>query len=69
VLYDRVADPAETANLAASPSHRDVVARYNDKLEALITAEIGDDRRVWVSERPQLLGIPRWRGDSVATVS
>ena len=69
VLYDRETDPMETTNLATSPEHRDVVARYNGKLESLITAEIGDDSHVWVSERPQLLGLPTWRGDNVAVAS
>ena len=35
-------------------------------LEALISAEIGDDERAWVTEKPQLLGWPTWRGDSAA---
>jgi len=64
VLYDREVDPAETTNLAPSPDHRDLVADYCARLEALITAEIGSDTHAWVTERPQLLGWPTWRGDA-----
>lgn len=64
VLYDRQDDPAEMTNLAADPAHRDLVASYSDKLEALISEEIGTDTRAWVTERPQLLGWPTWKGDS-----
>jgi arylsulfatase A-like enzyme len=66
VLYDRVEDPGEIDNLALDPAHRELVAEYSAKLEALITEEIGEDRRVWVLERPQLLGWPTWRGDRAA---
>jgi arylsulfatase A-like enzyme len=69
VLYDRNADPAETMNLAYLPENRDLVARYNEKLESLISAEIGEDMRAWVTERPQLLGVPTWRGDTIAAAS
>ena len=53
-------------NLADDPSARDLVEECRAKLEALITAEIGDDTRAWVTERPQLLGWPTWRGDTAA---
>jgi hypothetical protein len=43
-----------------------LVGEYCAKLEALITEEIGEDRRVWVLERPQLLGWPTWRGARAA---
>jgi hypothetical protein len=66
VLYDRSTDPAESVNLASDPAHHDLVAEYNAKLEALIDAEIGDDTRSWVTEQPQLLGWPTWRGDTAA---
>jgi arylsulfatase len=56
VLYDRVADPAETTNLASLPEHRDLVATYSQRLEALIDAEIGTDVDAWVLTRPQLGG-------------
>ena len=64
VLYDRAADPDELHNLAYAPEHRDLVATLSARLERLITDEIGDDTRDWVSERPQLLGWPTWRGDA-----
>jgi arylsulfatase len=66
VLYDRSSDPGELINLAADPAFHEVVEQYNGKLEALISAEIGEDLRAWVTEKPQLLGWPRWRGDSAA---
>jgi arylsulfatase len=66
VLYDRETDPDELVNLAADSAHRDLVEEYRAKLEALITAEIGEDRRVWVLERPNLLGWPTWHGDRAA---
>jgi arylsulfatase A-like enzyme len=66
VLYDRATDPTETTNLAYLPEQRDLVARYREKLESLISAEIGNDSRAWVAERPQLLGVPTWRGDILA---
>ena len=53
-------------NLAVDPAHRGLVAEYLAKLEALIDAEIGEDTRSWVTEQPQLLGWPTWRGDSAA---
>jgi arylsulfatase len=56
VLYDRVVDPAETTNLADVPEHRDLVAAYSQRLEALIDAEIGSDVDAWVTTRPQLGG-------------
>jgi hypothetical protein len=64
VLYDRMADPDETTNLAADPTAGDLVARLNAKLEALIDTEIGSDERSWVTERPNLLGWPTWKGDT-----
>jgi arylsulfatase len=66
LLYDRASDPGELTNLATGPAHPPDLEKYNRKLEALITAEIGEDVRAWVTERPQLLGWPTWRGDSAA---
>jgi arylsulfatase len=66
VLYDRAADPGELTNLAYDPSHRRLVADYRARLESLITKEIGDDTRAWVTEKAQLLGWPTWRGDTAA---
>jgi arylsulfatase len=66
VLYDRAHDPGELHNLALDEANDELVAAYSAKLEALITAEVGEDRRVWVLERPNLLGWPTWRGDKVA---
>lgn len=66
VLYDRHEDQGETNNLAVDPAQRDLVAEYSATLEALIPEEIGEDRRVRVLERPQLLGWPTWRGDRAA---
>jgi arylsulfatase len=66
VLYDRTNDPAESVNLASDSVEHDLVAEYNVKLETLIDAEIGDDARSWVTEQPQLLGWPTWRGDTAA---
>jgi hypothetical protein len=63
VLYDRQDDPHEVHNLALDPANRELVEAYRAKLEALIDAEIGADTRAWVTERPQLLGWPSWRGD------
>lgn len=54
VLYDRVDDPSEMVNLAAGDAHRDLVAQYSAKLEALIDAEVGADVHAWVTERPAL---------------
>jgi arylsulfatase len=66
LLFDRQGDPGEMINLATDPAYTEVLDRYNGKLEALISAEIGDDQRAWVTEKPQLLGWPTWRGDSAA---
>jgi arylsulfatase A-like enzyme len=63
VLYDRAVDPAEVQNLALDPAQRPLVADMCRKLEALIDAEVGEDERAWVLERPQLLGWPTWQGD------
>jgi arylsulfatase len=68
VLYDREHDPAETTNLAANPANRQLVATYSAKLESLIDAEIGEDTRAWVTERPRLLAWPTWKGDAVGAV-
>lgn len=40
------------------------MATYLAKLEALIDAEIGRDDQPWITEKPLLLGAPKWRGDS-----
>ncbi len=66
VVYDRLSDPSESVNLAADPTQRPLVAELSAKLEAMITDEIGEDTRDWVTERPQLLGWPTWRGDHAA---
>jgi arylsulfatase A-like enzyme len=66
VLYDRSSDPGEVSDLARDPAQRSVLEEYRAKLEDLISAEIGEDRRAWVTEKPQLLGWPTWRGDSAA---
>jgi hypothetical protein len=66
VLYDRRDDPHELRNLALDPANREVVAACSAKLEALISAEISDDRETWVLERPNLVGWPSWRGDTAA---
>lgn len=63
VLYDRAEDPHELVNLAADPANRDLVDECRAKLEDLITAEVGADDQPWVTERPNLLGWPTWRGD------
>jgi len=63
VLYDRDNDPNELTNLASDPSKRDLVAAYSAKLESLITAEIGTDTDAWITDRPNLIGMPTWRGD------
>ena len=62
-LYDRTTNPDETVNLATGPTNRDLVAACLTKLEALINAEIGPDSDPWVTEKPLLLGAPKWRGD------
>ena len=64
VLYDRVDDPDETHNLAEDPEHADTDEVCRAALKTLIDAEIGTDERAWVTERPLLLGSPRWRGDA-----
>ena len=64
VLYDRLTDPEETVNLAADAVNRELVATYLAKLEALIDAEMGRDDQPWITEKPLLLGAPKWRGDS-----
>jgi len=64
VLYDRADDPSEMRNLASDAAYRDLVGEYGEKLESLISTEIGDDTRAWVTERPQLLGWPTWKGDA-----
>ena len=56
VLYDRETDGAEMTNLATDPAQRKLVAEYADKLESMITDEIGADTRAWVTERPTLIG-------------
>jgi hypothetical protein len=66
VLYDRQEDHTEVVNLAADPAQGELVAEYSAKLEALIDDEIGLDTRAWVTERPQLLGWPTWKGDRTA---
>jgi arylsulfatase len=66
VLYDNERDPSQMTNLAHDPGSRELVAQYHELLESLIDAEIGEDVRSWVTERPQLLGWPTWRGDAVA---
>jgi arylsulfatase A-like enzyme len=66
VLYDRATDPGEVTNLAHDLSRQDLVAAYRARMESLITAEIGDDMRAWVTEKPRLLGWPTWRGDTAA---
>lgn len=66
VLYDRANDPGEMTNLATDPAHHSVLDEYSRRLEALITSEIGEDTRAWVTEKPQLLGWPTWHGDTAA---
>jgi arylsulfatase len=56
VLYDRIADPGETTNLATRPEHRELVADYARRLESLIDDEIGTDTDAWVATRPELSG-------------
>jgi arylsulfatase len=63
VLYDRASDPDERVNLADDPAHDALVDELSQRLEALIDAEIGEDTHAWVTERPNLLGAPRWHGD------
>ena len=66
VLYDRDSDPHELTNLADDPAHRADVEVLLGRLEALIDAEIGADDQPWVTERPNLIGYPTWRGDGAA---
>jgi arylsulfatase A-like enzyme len=66
LLYDRAADPGELSNLATDPEYAPLLDECNRKLETLISDEIGDDSSAWVTEKPQLLGWPTWRGDSAA---
>jgi arylsulfatase len=66
VLYDRATDPDEMANLALDPAQQALVAQYSDKLETLISEEIGEDHDTWVLDRPHLVGWPSWRGDAPA---
>lgn len=65
VLYDRRSDPTEQHNLALDADQADLVASCSARLEALIDAELGPDTRAWVTERPPLLGLPKWRGDAL----
>ena len=64
VLYDRVADPDETNNLARDRARQELVAEYSAKLEQLISDEIGKDSDAWVLDRPNLVRWPSWRGDA-----
>jgi arylsulfatase len=64
VLYDREIDPNEQHNLALDPGHRGLLATYNTRLEALIDGEIGADHNAWVTDKPRLLGLPTWHGDT-----
>jgi arylsulfatase len=66
VLYDRFADPHEMTNIASDPANRALIASYLARLESLISEEIGADEHAWVTERPNLLGWPTWRGDRPA---
>jgi arylsulfatase len=63
VLYDRETDPDEVVNLATDPAHRALVATLSAKLVAAIDAEIGEDSKAWVTERPNLHAWPKWNGD------
>jgi arylsulfatase A-like enzyme len=65
VLYDHEQDPAQTHNLAPDPAHRGLLEQYRARMENLIDAEIGQDTRAWVTERPRLLGWPTWHGDDM----
>ncbi|MEM1414600.1 MAG: sulfatase-like hydrolase/transferase [Myxococcota bacterium] len=47
-LYDTEADPGELRNLAGDPAHREVLARLNERKNALIREEIGDDAGAFV---------------------
>jgi arylsulfatase len=64
VLYDRDNDPTEEHNLALDADNGDLLAIYNTRLEALIDDEIGTDDNAWVSDKPRLLGLPSWHGDT-----
>jgi arylsulfatase len=69
VLYDRVEDPHEMTNLAADEANAELVDACRAKLERLISDEIGADDAPWVTERPNLLGWPTWRGDQPVTTA
>jgi arylsulfatase A-like enzyme len=43
-LFDTMADPLELENLAVSSGARDLVLAMNERLNALIDAEVGEDR-------------------------
>jgi arylsulfatase len=64
VLYDRDNDPTEEHNLALDADNGDLLATYNTRLEALIDDEIGTDDNAWVTDKPRLLGLPSWHGDT-----
>jgi arylsulfatase len=64
VLYDRQDDPGELHNLATDHDHQNLVVEYSDRLEQLITAEIGQDLDTWVLDRPNLGAWPNWHGDA-----
>lgn len=49
---------AGLAGRAGRPEQHALVSSYSAKLEALITAEVGDDLHAWVTERPALMGPP-----------
>lgn len=54
-LYDTHADPDEIQNLATDvEANRDLILAMNYKLEALISAEIGDDSTIDLPELPKL---------------
>jgi arylsulfatase len=63
-LYDRQQDPTEQHNLANDADSRELLATYSARLETLIDAEIGADDNPWVTEKPRLLGLPVWHGDT-----
>jgi arylsulfatase A-like enzyme len=64
VLYDRQQDPSEQHNLANDADSRELLATYSARLETLIDAEIGADDNPWVTEKPRLLSLPVWHGDT-----
>jgi len=63
VMYDRELDPGELSNLAYLPEHRETVDALRASLERLIDDEIGADEHAWITERPNLMGVPVWQGD------